>query len=132
MHGSRGGCIWSSPPSLNNYKAIWFLSNTVPDPLKKISKLPRQPPSARKRNAISGHGPRLEVFGPSSTKLNVVRVRPTLKILSGSAHVFALWCNSQCRFLIGNHLRNKMHARIQKVLSEGGPNLITFFKLIRG
>ena len=33
MCGSRGGDGGSGPP-LENYKNIWFLSNTSPDPLK--------------------------------------------------------------------------------------------------
>ena len=42
--GGRGGAVGPDPPprALKNHKAIWFLSNTCPDPMKIITKLPSQ------------------------------------------------------------------------------------------
>ena len=45
MHGSRGG--GGPDPLLKNHKAIGFLSNTAPDPLKDHFKLPSQQQGAQ-------------------------------------------------------------------------------------
>ena len=74
QRGDRG----SRPPlpPLKNHKNIGYLSNTGPDPLKN-------------HKATNG-GPlraRLSSPPPSSTKKNLVKVRPHLTKLPGSAHV---------------------------------------------
>ena len=101
---SEGGGQGFRTTTLKNHKAIGFLSNTGPDPMKnhKTTKPVFNVGSqwARQQNAISipfrwraNDRPLLVVFGsslPSSTKKsnkkNVVRIGPPLTKLSGSAH----------------------------------------------
>ena len=54
-----GGGLWVQNPlprALKNHKAVWFLSNTCPDPMKNHHKATKRafhvgPPSTRQRNA---------------------------------------------------------------------------------
>ena len=95
MCGSRGGGGGQGvrTPPLENYKNIWFLSNTGPDPLK-ITKIPSQH-SMLDHHRTTSETPLKVIFGssiPSSTKKkkkNVFKFGPPLTKLSGSAHGIA-------------------------------------------
>ena len=40
MRGTRGGGAGVSEPPLKNHKVIGYLSNTCPDPMRNLNKLP--------------------------------------------------------------------------------------------
>ena len=91
----------SGPRTLKNHKAIGFLSNTDPDPMKKNQSYK----SSIQCRAIIGppdNGPVFGSFLPSSLKKtttkNNVRVGPLLTKLSGSAHGKSIICTKTQQF----------------------------------